>query len=392
MGRPGHRIVQTQGRKPGRGIEREVGTLKCKIITDLERRSVGRGKIWPFLRLLHLLSLDLCTSTRQAEAHIKSLLAHTVTTGDASNVAAGTWNALLALASEAMSEAGSLRRADLPFELRNRHGSLGTDEQRVLLALKDHTTPVLRGIRSTIGQDFHLQRAALVQKVLDELESAQVVLVSGPAGSGKSVIGKEVVSLLSQDRFTCAFRVEEFAQPHLDVTLHAGQIPANWVTLSAILAAQGRKVLLVESVERLLERTTRDAFSDLMALAATDRSLCILLTCRKYSIEQVHASFLQPAAIRYALVSVPPLDDAELAEVEAAFPMFTYPLKNPALRNILRNPCFLDKALGLSLSPERPVPESEREFRMLYWRQIVRADQDVSLPPLASMLCSFSWA
>jgi len=162
-----------------------------------------------------------------------------------------------------------------------------------------------------------LQRATLVQKVLGELETAQVVLVSGPAGSGKSAIGKDAVSLLSQDHFTFGFRVEEFAQPHFDATLHAGQIPANGTTLGAILAAQGRKVFLVESVERLLEKTTRDAFSDLMTLAASDPGMRTVLTCRDYSIDQVRASFLQPAGIRHAIVSVPPLDDAELTEVEA---------------------------------------------------------------------------
>lgn len=350
-----------------------------KIITNLEGSTVTAADIWPFLRLLHVLSLDLHTSTRQTEAQIKGLLAYTVTEGNASNasgIAGATWNTLLGLASTAMSEARSLRRADLPEELQHRHGSLGTDEQRILRALKDHTAPILRRIRSTIGQDFHLQRAALVQKVLGALETAQVVLVSGPAGSGKSAIGKDAVFLLSKNHFVFGFRVEEFAQAHIDATLHAGQIPANAESFAAILAAQGRKVVLIESVERLLEKTTRDAFSDLMVMAAADRSMCIILTCRDYSTDLVRASFLQPAAITHAVVSVPPLEDEELAEVEAALPALTPPLKNPALRDILRNPYFLDKALKISWSAERPVPESEREFRELFWQQIVCADQD----------------
>ena len=135
-------------------------------------------------------------------------------------------------------------------------------------------------------------------------------------------------------------------------------------------------MVLIESVERLLEKTTRDAFSDLMALAAADRSMRFVLTCRDYSVEQVRASFLQPVAVNHAVVSVPPLEDTELAEVEAALPALAYPLRNPALRDILRNPWWLDKALEISWSAERPVPESEREFRALYWRQKVRADQD----------------
>ena len=113
----------------------------CKIVTDLEGQAVTAADIWPFLRLLHVLSLDLHTSTRQTEAQIKSLLAHTVIEGDASGVAEASWNALLVVASTAMSEARSLRRADLPTELKHRHESLGSNEQGILRSLKDHTAP-----------------------------------------------------------------------------------------------------------------------------------------------------------------------------------------------------------------------------------------------------------
>lgn len=350
-------------------------TELCKIITDFEGKNIGAVEIWPFLRLLYVLSLDLNTPTRQTEAQIKNLLAHTINEGDAAKVADDSWSALLALASTGMSEAQSLSLSDLPVELRQCHHALGATEQHILRSLQDHTIPVLRRIRSMIGQNFHLQRAALVQKVLGEMETAQVVVLSGPAGSGKSVIGKDSVSLLEQNHFVFGFRVEEFAQAHIDATLHVGQIPTNAKTLGAILAAQGRKILLIESVERLLEKSTRDAFSDLMDMVAADRSMCVILTCRDYSIEQVGASFLMPFGINYSIVHVPPLENTDLAEVEAAFPNLAYPLKNPRLRNILRNPYFLNKALDISWSESRSIPESEREFRALFWRQIVCADQ-----------------
>jgi hypothetical protein len=42
------------------------------------------------------------------------------------------------------------------------------------------------GIRTTIGDDFHLPRTGVITKLLDELESSRVVLVAGTAGIGKS--------------------------------------------------------------------------------------------------------------------------------------------------------------------------------------------------------------
>ena len=368
--------LRTQGFISNTAV-RYCGALQ-EIIGAVEGKPVTAADIWPLLRVVHVLSLDLNNSTRQAEAHIKSTLALTVTEGDPVASAAASWNELVGEASLAMAASRSLRREDLPAAMLARHGVIGTNERRVLQALSDHTAPVLRAIRSTLGRDFHLPRATLVQKVLDALENAQVVLVTGPAGSGKSAVGKDAVGVLALDHFLFGFRVEEFAQAHLDATLAAAQVPANWAKLRAILGAQDRKVVLVESAERLLERTTRDAFADLMTLAADDPGLRIVLTCRDYSVEQVRASFLRPHRINHTVIRVPSLEDAELTEAEAAYPALAIPLRSPALRNMLRNPFVLDKALDIPWSSENPLPQTEREFRALFWREIVRGGHRVA--------------
>ena len=128
-------------------------------------------------------------------------------------------------------------------------------------------------------------------------------------------------------------------------------------------------------MERLLEKSTREAFGDLLTLAASDKSLRILLTCRDYSTDLVRDCFLVSARVEHRVIEVPQLKGAELSEVEAAHPPLSRPLASPTLRGILRNPYFLDKAIQISWAPERPLPESEREFRTLFWQQIIRADQ-----------------
>lgn len=348
----------------------------CEIVSKLEETPVTAKDLWHFLRVLHVLSLDLHTSTRQTEAHVKTLLALKSTDPDPVASATAAWDALLTVASEAGPGARSLKRADLPAALVQAYGEVGTNEQRVLTALKNHTDIVLRKIRTMIGPAFHLRRPGIVQKVLTAIEAKQVVLITGPAGSGKSVIGKEAVAFLSREFFAFGFRVEEFAVAHIDETLHNSQIPARASELQAILGAQDRKILVIESVERLLEKPTRDAFSDLMTLAQGDDGLAILMTCRDYSVEQVQASFFQSTGVDCAIIEVPPLDDTELQEVQAAFPSLAVPLANPALREILRNPYFIDKALQIPWDPGRPLPENERDFRAVFWRQIVRADQN----------------
>jgi hypothetical protein len=201
-----------------------------------------------------------------------------------------------------------------------------------------------------------------------------VVIVSGPAGSGKSAIGKEVFGRLAADRFGFAFRVEEFAAAHIDAALQAAQVPGNAEAISQVLAAQERKVILIESMERLLERSSRDAFSDLIGLAIKDPDMRLIITCRDYSTIQVRESFFRQPGLSQAVVTVPALSDAELGEVARSIPDLSRPLSHPPLRKILRNPYILDKALQMPWPADRPMPDSEREFRSYFWRNSVRVD------------------
>ncbi len=324
-----------------------------KIIGTHEGRAITPAEVWPFLKVLYLLNLDLDTATRQAECHILAALTLTATDRDGRNAAAASWSALQRLAESSMKDARTIRREDLPAELGRAHRFLGITEDKIVRALNDHSTPILRKIRSTIGSNVHLPRNTLIEQALNELVTTQVVILSGPAGSGKSAIGKEIFNRLAADHFAFAFRVEEFAKAHIDETLQTAQIPGNAEALAAVLGAQERKVILIESMERLLERSTRDAFSDLVAQAVADPDLRLIITCRDYSAEQVLESFFRSQDLRHAVIAVPPLADSELAEIAAAIPDHARPLGSAPLRQILRNPFFLDKALSIPWSAER---------------------------------------
>ena len=141
-----------------------------------------------------------------------------------------------------------------------------------------------------------------------------------------------------------------------------------------MLAGQQRKIVLVESVERLLEKSTRDAFADLLRMAGSDPTFRLILTCRDYSTDLVRAAFLRDIDMDNEVVRMTTLTDAELLEVQTAHAGLALPLSSPRLCAILRNPYILDKALLINWSPAIPLPTSERGFGALFWREIVRAD------------------
>ncbi len=62
--------------------------------------------------------------------------------------------------------------------------------------------------------------------------------------------------------------------------------------------------------------------------------------------------------------------------VAATYPTLARPLACAALQSILCIPYYLDKALKIPWSEDRPLPQSEREFRDIFWQVVVRADQN----------------
>jgi len=345
-----------------------------KIVNTAESVPRARKTLWSFFQSLHMLSLDLTADAGQAEAAMKSLLAFTAVGQDGIGAADATWNALLREVGNGAPGARAYKLGDLPNILRERHSRIEVKDQRALNTLRDHSSMILDGIESTIGGEFHFERVSLQRVAIEKLEEAQVLLVSGPAGAGKSAIAKEIARLFQRDHLAYCFRAEEFAVPHFDNTLQNSQAALNGEGFRALLAAQDRKIILVESVERLLEKSTRDAFTDFLRMASGDKCLRIVLTCRDYSTEVVRSSLLDGVGVTHVRLDVPDLSDEELDLASAKFPGLCLPLAKPALRNVLRNPYVLGRALQIPWQSEATLPGSEREFRSLFWREIVRAD------------------
>lgn len=186
------------------------------------------------------------------------------------------------------------------------------------------------------------------------------------------------MELLAPNLYCMAFRAEEFAASHIDQTLQQAQVRANGAELLGLLAGQGRKLVLVESAERLLEASVRDAFSDLLNLAQGDRSLGLLITCRDYSLETVGSALLGQAGLAFKVIEVPPLADEELDQAVASVPYLSNALQHEGLKRLLRSPYLLDKAAQMDWSDTEGLPTNDREFRRRCWAEVIRRNSEAA--------------
>ena len=349
-----------------------------KIVKSVNSCSVDDNEFWEFIKSLRILNLDLNTQTNKDEASIKNLLMQTAIGLDKKGIAIATWHELLSLASLASPIAQSFTYNSLPEGLRLRHSIVGEIEYAAIIALQEHSQIVLSKISSVIGHSLHVPRDGLCSLLIGNLEQYQAVVITGPAGCGKSAIAKDTIGKLSRDYLSFAFRAEEFATAHLDETLQKEQIPANAAKLFSLLALHSRTLILVESVERLLEKTEREAFTDLLDLIRQDASWRLILTCREYSLDQVRAAFLEGLDISQKVLKVPLFEDTELDQVISEIPKLKRPSENAALRKLFLNPYMLDKAAKMEWPRDARNPENERTFREKVWREIVREDDKIA--------------
>ena len=350
-------------------------TKDCKriikdVIEEIDSLDIREEEFWRFLKTIHILFLDLTSSTAQQEAVCKNQLALAKGDSDAMHVAENTWNSLLKISAASKSNARTLNRSDLPNTICTQYNTV-QDPMTSLQVLTEHSCTTLDTIISTIAGTVNLPRIETIAKTVESLIKNQVVVLTGPPGSGKSVLAKAIVQQHMHDCFCLSFRAEEFAESHIDRVL---QGPITGQQFATLMGAQEKVLIHVESLERLLEHSTRDAFTDLVRIAKRCPNILLLLTCRDYSVNVALTAFFEQNQLVYEIVEVPPLHEEEIVEITNKFPKLASPMSNQELRRLLHVPYLLDMAARMDWSDRQNMPLNVRAFREKCWSIMIRQD------------------
>ena len=349
---------------------RNCGSVIRSIVEKADSSAPDGKDFWRFLKAVHLLSLDLTTSTAQAESMTKQVLAMACELSNPLEVAETTWLKLIEVASSAAMGGRTLRRQDLPEDLLSWHFAIDGSQTK-LQVFRDHTQLILDGISSTIAGSVKIPRDELRQAAWETLAEHQVLVLTGPPGGGKSALAKSLVLSHQGDHECLSFRGEDFAKSSIDDVLQARM---TGLQLKTLLGAQERVLIHVESVERLLEHPVRDAFADLVRIAEECENVHLLLTCRDYAAAAAVAAFFSHGTPTPSVISVPPLSDSDLDEVATSLPGLEVPFSNRRIKDLLRNPFFLDLAAKLDWLGEHDIPSDDIAFRRRCWSELARCD------------------
>ncbi|MGE0567910.1 MAG: hypothetical protein AB7O73_08165 [Bacteroidia bacterium] len=234
--------------------------------------------------------------------------------------------------------------------------------------LSENTKKVLGRVRTNIGE-IHLERKEIEDLLRSMISKSPLTLVSGKAGMGKSAIAKKVLESLKDKFSIIALRGEELDRGSIPLILRDLQINSDLNCLLDSPALSRNKIVVIESIEKLLETNNSETILDFFNLIKSRNDIKLVLTGRSYSIEQLKIRFLKDLPIP-SILEVPLLKD-ELLIVEEKYPHIKSLLAKPGLKKILQIPFNLDKAISIQKEVFDESVTTEKDFKRIMWEYVI---------------------
>lgn len=345
------------------------------VLVRVSRAAVSDDELWRFLCCVELLEYDYLTTASADETALLHLIKLTKGNG-ASATEIDIWHEAIQEATQLDNNGGSVTRASLAQQpLYQRFTLTRLDAvTRVVARLANDSHTITALLKNTVG-GVHLNRPASRQLVREALDHYEVVLVTGEAGVGKSALTWDVLAERFEPEVCFVFRADQFNVPHLR---HVFDRLGNTDSLEDLLSTMAllpKKVLFIDSAEKLLEDAPDGAFSQLLSQLQAVGRCQLVLTVRQYAVELlVHRYDLS----NVGRVVVPSLDEMQLASISVAVPALAGPLANPQLRPLLRSLKYLELAITLLDRTSTDYSTlTQLEFKHQLWRYVV---EDASRP------------
>ncbi|RUT68528.1 ATP-binding protein [Flavobacterium cupreum] len=237
--------------------------------------------------------------------------------------------------------------------------------------LNENSMRVLSRVRSSVG-NVKLPRTKISAEAAEVIQNNRLAIFTGKPGAGKSALIKNVFENLKGKYEVLALQGEQLDRENIEQLF--SEPPFSFKTKFADVLNSPtygkRKILLIDSIEKVLETSNADTILDFFELLSMRDDITLILTCRSYAVEQLKIRFLRHFP-PFPNFEVPLLDKTELNTVADSYPALVSLLENISLSKVLQIPFNLDKAVTL---PEKSINidvDSEAKFKQIMWEYVI---------------------
>jgi len=210
--------------------------------------------------------------------------------------------------------------------------------------LQEHTVNILKEIKTAFifnYQTFSLDRGYQITQVRNA--TTPVIILSGIAGVGKTVIVKKYFEELSKDIPFYVFKATEFNNLR-----NINEFFRN-ISLSEFITAHNgnEKIVVIDSAEKILDLTNTDPFKEFLSVLI-EKKWKIIFTTRNNFVEDLNFQFIEIFNIAPLNIEVPRLNEKDL---QAFSNTYSFPLPTDAkLLELLKNPFYLNEYLKFTIN------------------------------------------
>ncbi|WP_219703191.1 hypothetical protein [Marinomonas lutimaris] len=242
-----------------------------------------------------------------------------------------------------------------------------------LKKLKAYSTSAMNRIDSSIGSQVSLLRVEEISKVRKSISSANVSIVLGESGSGKSALVKRL-ALSHTNRIWVEPSLFEYNSLH-EAENGAFQLKNPWVDIAAEITSK-YKILVIDAVDRLWKSSYFSTLGEFLEpILSENTGLKIVITCQSFHWQRVQNELLKigSAIATENTVSLGDISQDDIATLRTLYPQFNKLLATESVRKFLLRPKVLDlfsKLPPSSFSKSNPW-HSEVELINWYWDSVI---------------------
>ncbi|MGE4698265.1 AVAST type 4 anti-phage nuclease Avs4 [Yersinia enterocolitica] len=204
-----------------------------------------------------------------------------------------------------------------------------------------HTENVLYEIQTDIdfnGKKIEIDRSDLLTSLREELDQKQIVIVSGTGGVGKTAVIKKFFEIEGGKIPFYVFKASEFKKDSINDLFEGFSIE----NFSSLHREEKRKIVVIDSAEKLLDLTNTDPFKGFITVLIKDKWQIIFTTRNNY-LADLNYDFIDIYKINPSNFGIRNLNHEELTSI-ANSNYFKLP-EDVRLLQLIKNSFYLSEYL-----------------------------------------------
>ncbi|WP_437831581.1 AVAST type 4 anti-phage nuclease Avs4 [Niallia taxi] len=236
---------------------------------------------------------------------------------------------------------------------------------QLLSEKQTHAESILADIQTSInfhGEKIEINRHALQERIISEIEKEQVLILTGEGGVGKTAVIKRLHEELKTNTPFYIFKASEFEIRNVN-NLFGGYSLKDFVEAHT---EEENKLVVIDSAEKLLDLENTDPFKEFVSVLIKNRWK-IIFTARSNYLSDLDMQFIDQYQVKPIKFYIETLSVIELKDFSRNF-NFNLPTDTKLLE-LLRNPFYLNEYLKFYNNDE---VINYQNFKDKLWKKVIK--------------------